>query len=127
MNLEKVVVGFFVVLALALNVVFVIGDIANPIHHNVWVLTIAILVNLIAAGLKLGDRSQLGAILLSSALVANLLLISARLVWVVNADAADQQVSSEQMVLIVSLATGALIANLVSVLTLAVDTIISRR
>ncbi len=127
MNLEKVIVGFFVVLALALNVVFVIGDIENPIHHNVWVLTIAILVNLIAAGLMLGDRSQLGAILLSSALVANLLLISARLVWVVNAESGDQGLGAEQMVLIVSLAAGALIANLISVFTLAVDTIISRR
>ncbi len=127
MNLEKVIFGFFVVLALALNVVFVIGDIGDPAHHNVWVLTIAILVNLIAAGLKLGDRSQLGAILLSTALVANLLLIAARLVWVVNADSGDQGIASEQMVLIVSLAAGALIANLISVFTLTIDTIISRR
>lgn len=127
MNLEKVILGFFVVLALALNVVFVIGDIDNPAHHNVWILTIAILVNLIAAGLKLGDRSQLGAVLLASSLVANLLLISARLLWVAQGDTGDQGVGAEQMVLIVALAYGALAANLVSVLTLAVDTIVSRR
>lgn len=124
MQFEKVIVGFFVILALALNVVFVIGDISNPDHHNVWILTLAILVNLIAAGLMLGDRTQLGAILLATSLVANLLLISARLIWVVNG---DQQVSPEQMVLIVSLGYGALISNLISVFTLSVDTIISRR
>lgn len=124
MQFEKVIVGFFVILALALNVVFVIGDISNPNHHNVWILTLAILVNLIAAGLMLGDRTQLGAILLSTSLVSNLLLISARLIWVVNG---DQEVSPEQMVLIVSLGYGALIANLISVFTLSVDTIISRR
>ncbi|MEH6651414.1 MAG: DUF6394 family protein [Motiliproteus sp.] len=124
MQFEKVIVGFFVILALALNVVFVIGDINNPAHHNVWILTLAILVNLIAAGLMLGDRTQLGAILLATSLVANLLLISARLIWVVNG---DQEVSPEQMVLIVSLGYGALISNLISVFTLSVDTIISRR
>ncbi len=124
MQFEKVIVGFFVILALALNVVFVIGDISNPAHHNVWILTLAILVNLIAAGLILGDRTQLGAILLATSLVANLLLISARLIWVVNG---DQGVRPEQMVLIVSLGYGALMTNLISVFTLSVDTIISRR
>tara|TARA_R110001583_G_scaffold2388_4_gene17365 strand:+ start:4259 stop:4642 length:384 start_codon:yes stop_codon:yes gene_type:complete len=126
-KLEKVIVGFFVILALALNVVFVSGDISNPAHHNVWVLTLAILINLIAAGLILGDRTHLGALLLATSLVANLLLISARLIWVVNADADDQSLNTEQMVLIVSLAIGALMSNLISVFTLSVDTIISRR
>ena len=31
-------------------------------HHDVWILTITILVNLIATGLKLGDRTQVGAL-----------------------------------------------------------------
>ena len=35
MNLEKVVFGFFVVLALTLNLGFVMGEIENPAHHNV--------------------------------------------------------------------------------------------
>ena len=34
MNLEKVVFGFFVVLAATLNFGFVIGDIDNPELHN---------------------------------------------------------------------------------------------
>ena len=82
MNLEKVVFGFFILLALTLNFGFVMGDIDNTAHHNLWMLTIAILVNLIATGLKLGDRSQVGAPLLASSLVADVLLIAARVVWV---------------------------------------------
>jgi Ca2+/H+ antiporter, TMEM165/GDT1 family len=33
-NLEKVVFGFFILLAATLNFGFVYGDIANPLHHN---------------------------------------------------------------------------------------------
>ncbi len=127
MNFETVVLGFFVILALALNLVFVVGDIDNPAQHNVWILTIAIFASLIAAGLKLGDRSQLGAILLAALLVANLLLIAARLVWIAEGDAGSAGLASEQMGLIVALAYGALAANLVTVLTLAADTLMSRR
>ena len=84
MNFERVIFGFFLILALSLNMVFVAGDIGNPAQHNLWVLTVAILINLIATGLKLGDRSQVGAILLSSSLVADLLLIAARVRWVMQ-------------------------------------------
>ena len=66
-----------IILALTFTFAFVIGDLDNPSHHNVWMLTIAILVNLIATGLKLGDRSQVGALLMASSLVANVLLIAA--------------------------------------------------
>ena len=83
MNLERVIFGFFIILSLTFNFVFVMGDIDDPAHHNVWILTIAILVNLIATGLKLGDRSQVGALLLAASLVADLLLISARVVWII--------------------------------------------
>ena len=127
MNFEKVILGFFVFLALALNVVFVVGDIGNTAHHNVWILTIGILANLIAAGLKLGDRSQLGGVRLSSLLVANLLLISARLVWVAEGDTGGADMLSDQMALIVALAYGALMANLITALTLTTDTLMSRR
>ena len=66
MNLERVVFGFVTILALTFTFAFVSGDIDNASHHNVWVLTIAILINLIATGLKLGDRSQVGALLLAN-------------------------------------------------------------
>jgi len=126
MNLERVVFGFFILLALTLNVVFVAGEVDNYAHHNVWVLTLAILVNLVATGLKLGDRTQVGAILLAASLVADLLLITARIVWVVVEDTAAGP-SPEDMVTIVSLAVGALVANIVSTLVLMGDTLMSRR
>ena len=127
MNMERVVFGFVIILALAFNAVFVIGDIDNVQHHNVWILTIAILVNLIATGLKLGDRSQIGALLLASALVADLLLISSRVVWIVAQSDTALGPDAESMTMIVSLAYGALVANLISVFIHVGDTLISRR
>ncbi|MET0183976.1 MAG: DUF6394 family protein [Achromobacter sp.] len=62
MNLEKVVFGFFIVLAATLNFGFFIGDIDNPVHHEVWELFAAIAINLIATILKFGDRTQIGAL-----------------------------------------------------------------
>ena len=66
MNLEKVIFSFFIILALTLNFGFFIGDIDNPDHHEIVELFLAIIVNLIATGLKLGDRSQIGSVLLST-------------------------------------------------------------
>ena len=127
MNLERVVFGFVIILALTFNFVFVIGDIDNPQHHNVWILTIAILINFIATGLKLGDRSQVGALLLASSLVADVFLITARIVWIVSQSETAIGPSNESMVSIVSLASGALVASIVSVVILVGDTLISRR
>ena len=127
MNLERVVFGFVIILALTFNFVFVMGDFDNVQHHNVWILTIAILVNLIAVGLKLGDRSQVGALLLSSSLVAGVLLISSRVVWVIAQNDTSIGPGVESMATIVSLAGGALLANAVSVIMLMGDTLISRR
>lgn len=127
MNLERVVFGFFIFLALTLNVVFVAGEIDNVRHHDLWVLTITILVNLIAAGLKMGDRTQVGAMLLASSLVANLLLITARIVWIVTEEDAAVGPGIEDTVSIVSLAVGALVANFISATILIGDTLMSRR
>lgn len=127
MNLERVIFGFFIILALTFNFVFVIGEFDNPAHHGVWVLTIAILVNLIATGLKLGDRSQVGALLLAASLVADLLLISARVLWIIVESDTPVGPNSESMVSIVSLASGALLANIISVIILIGDTLMSRR
>jgi hypothetical protein len=127
MNLERVVFGFFTILALTFNLVFVMGEIDNPSHHDVWILTIAIFVNLIATGLKLGDRSQIGALLLAASLVADLLLISARIVWIVAESDSAAGPSVDSMTNIVSLATGALAANVVSTVILIGDALMSRR
>ena len=73
--------GFFVLLAATLNFEFFIGDIANPVLHNVYELFAAVVMNLIATVLKFGDRTQIGAVHLATSLVADLQLISAALVW----------------------------------------------
>jgi hypothetical protein len=81
MNLEKVVFGFFIVLAATLNFGFFIGDIDQPKHHHIYELFAAIVVNLIATVLKFGDRTQIGAVHLSTSLVADLQLVAAACVW----------------------------------------------
>ena len=81
MNLEKVVFGFFILLAATLNFGFVIGDIGNPDYHHFWEFFAAIVVNLIATVLKFGDRTHIGAVHLASSLVALLQLVAAAIVW----------------------------------------------
>jgi hypothetical protein len=127
MNLERVVFGFFIILALSFTIAFVMGDIDNASHNNVWILTVAKLINLIATGLKLGDRSQVGALLLASSLVVDVLLITARVIWVTAENQTAQGPNAESMVNIVSLAGGALVASIVTVVLLVSDTLISRR
>lgn len=127
MNLERVVFGFVIILALSFTFAFVMGDIDSASHHNVWILTVAILINLIATGLKLGDRSQVGALLLASSLVVDVLLITARVIWVTAENQTQLGPSPETMANIVSLAGGALVASIVTVVILVSDTLISRR
>ena len=127
MNLERVVFGFVIILALSFTFAFVMGDIDSASHHNVWILTIAIQINLIATGLKLGDRSQVGALLLASSLVVDVLLITARVIWVTAENQTPLGPSPESMVNIVSRAGGALVAGIVTVVILVSDTLISRR
>ena len=84
MNLEKVVFGFFVLLAATLNFGFFVGDISDPEVHNVYELFAAVVVNLIATLLKFGDRTQIGAVHLATSLVADLQLMAAAATWVVG-------------------------------------------
>ena len=127
MNLERIVFGFFIVLALTLNFGFFIGEIDNPDHHGVIELFLVIVVNLIATGLKLGDRSQIGALLLATSLVANLQLIAAAIVWTIANHVTDSGLTPAVMASIVSLSGGALLANVVSVTILVVETLMLRR
>ena len=83
MNLEKVVFGFFIVLAATLNFGFFIGDIERPDLHNVYELFAALVVSLVATVLKFGDRTQIGAVHLSTSLVADLQLIAAAVTWAI--------------------------------------------
>lgn len=124
MNLEKVVFGFFIVLAMTLNFGFFIGDIDNPSHHHVYELYAAIVVSLIATVLKFGDRTHVGAILLSTSLAADLQLITAAILWAALDGKMDE---ANLTVYIVSLSGGALMANFISVILLIAETISQRR
>jgi len=127
MNPEKVVFGFFIVLALTLNFGFFVGEIANPDHHHVYELFAVIVVNLIATILKFGDRTQMGAVLLSTSLVALLQLFAAALVWAVAEHVSDTGMTASMMASIVSLSGGAMLANVVSVVLLVIETVMLRR
>ncbi len=127
MNLEKVIFGFFIVLALTLNFGFFVGDIENPDHHGIIELFLVIVVNLIATGLKLGDRSQIGAVLLATSLVADLQLIAAAVVWAIAVHVTVSGLTPGVMASIVSLAGGALVANIISVTILVTETLMLRR
>ena len=127
MNLEKVIFGFVIVLALTLNFGFFLGEMDNPDHHNIIELFFVIVVNLIATGLKLGDRSQIGAVLLAASLVADLELIAAAVVWAFAVHVSDAGFTSGTVATIVSLAGGAMIANIISVTILVAETLMLRR
>jgi Family of unknown function (DUF6394) len=123
MNLEKVVFGFFVLLAATLNFGFFIGDLGDPVLHNSYELYAAVVVNLIATVLKFGDRTQIGAVHLATSLVADLQLISAALVWGYADYVSTEGLTRQATASVVSLSGGALIANIVSVVLLVVETV----
>lgn len=127
MNVEKVVLGFFVVLALTLNLGFVIGEVDNPEHHDVVIFFLVVVVNIVVTGLKLGDRSQIGALLLATSLVADLELIAAAIVWTFAVHVSAGGVTPGTIVVIVSLASGALVANVVSVTIIVAEALMLRR
>ncbi|MDH5387890.1 MAG: DUF6394 family protein [Gammaproteobacteria bacterium] len=121
MNLEKVVFSFFMILALTLNFGFFYGDVGNPDHHNIYELFAVIVINLIATVLKFGDRSQLGAMLLATSLVAVAQLISASVVWTFAVHVQETGMTPTVMATIVSLSGGALLANIISVILLMIE------
>ena len=127
MKFEKVVFAFFIVLALTLNFGFFLGDIDNPEHHHAYELAGALAVSLIATVIKFGDRSQMGAVLLATSLVADLQLLIAAFVWAYFSFVSEVGVTSEIISSVVSLSGGALLANLVSVTILVAETISIRR
>jgi Family of unknown function (DUF6394) len=122
-NLEKVVFGFFVLLAATLNIGFFIGDLGDAELHNSYELYAAVVVNLIATVLKFGDRTQIGAVHLATSLVADLQLITAALVWGYASYVSVDGLTREATASVVSLSGGALMANVVSVVLLVVETV----
>ena len=107
MNFEKVMFAFFIVLALTLNFGFFIGDIDNPSHHDGLELAAALAVSVIATIMKFGDRSQMGAVLLATSLVADLQLLIAAGTWIWAANISDTRSVADVISRIVSLSGGA--------------------
>jgi hypothetical protein len=127
MNLEKVIFGFFVLLAATLNFGFFIGDISDPQVHNIYELFAALAVSLIATVLKFGDRTQIGAVHLATSLVADLQLVAAGVVWIWAREISAQGMTAVHTASMVSLSGGALLANLVSVVLLVTETVTFHR
>ena len=126
MNTEKVVFAFFIVLALTLNFGFMLGDIDNPDHHNVYELYAALVVSLIATIMKFGDRTHVGAVLLATSLVADLQLIIAAVIWGFSSHLIESGLDASMMASIVSLSAGAVLANVTSVILLILETMMVR-
>ena len=106
MNLDKVISGLFIILAMTLNFGFFYGDMHSIESHSKFELFAAIVINLIATILKLGDKTQLGSVLLATSLVADIQLIAAALVWTIAAY--SYSINSEVIGVVVSLSGGAL-------------------
>ena len=127
MNLERVIFGFFFVLALTLNFAFFVGDMTNPIYHNTFILFAALVVSLITTILKFGDSSHMGAIFFATSLVADIQLLVAAIIWGCAAHISEAGITPAAMVTIVSISGGALLANIVSVVLLVAETLSIRR
>ncbi len=123
MNLEKVIFGFFVILACTLNFGFFIGDIGEPLLHHPGHLFAAVVVNLIALVMKFGDRTHIGATHLATSLVAMLQLLAAVMVWMWHLYISQLPMDTTTMSSVVSLSGGALVANLISVILLIGETL----
>lgn len=126
MNTEKVIFAFFVILAFTLNFGFFIGDIDNAAHHDIYELYAAIVVGIIATILKLGDRSQLGAVVLASSLVSVILLVIAAILWML-ATKNGFSIDKATMASIVSFSGGALAGNMISIILLITETSLTKR
>jgi len=126
MSLQRVLFAFFVILALSLNFGFFVGEIGNAAHHSPYELFAAIVISLIATVLKFGERSHIGALLLASSLVADVGLLAAAAVMGYANHVADVP-AVEFVVTEVSLAGGALIANIISVVLMIIESSTLRR
>jgi Ca2+/H+ antiporter, TMEM165/GDT1 family len=127
MNPEKVIFAFTIILAMTVNFGFFVGDMHLASDHHVYVLYVAIFVNVVATILKFGDRSHIGSVLLASSLVADIHLVAAAVVWGVANHITEIGLTPTVLASIVSLSGGALVANFVSVTLLVIETVSLRR
>ncbi|RMD56075.1 MAG: hypothetical protein D6828_04240 [Nitrospirae bacterium] len=106
MDWGKVFSSFFIIMALTTS----IGFIYDPTKYEI---IMAASLNLIATTLKLGTRGILGAEILATSLAADLHLLPAIYVFFVTGNIRTAQ----------GLALGAVVANIVSIIFVAIDTI----
>jgi putative Ca2+/H+ antiporter (TMEM165/GDT1 family) len=125
MNFDKLISGFFIIFAMTLNFGFFYGDIETLEHHSKYELFAAIVINIIATTLKIGDKTQIGSVLLATSLVADIQLIAAATIWTIAfyTNALDMHATS----VIISLSGGALMANITSVILYIGETLKSKR
>ncbi|WP_081826576.1 DUF6394 family protein [Persephonella sp. KM09-Lau-8] len=109
-NWGKVWSDFFIFLALTSNVGFIFS-------HDPYQLIIAIGVNLLATVLKFGAKKILAAELLATALVADLHLIPATILYF----------TGTHVPLAIGLAIGAAVANVISIIMLVIEIIFEYR
>jgi putative Ca2+/H+ antiporter (TMEM165/GDT1 family) len=126
MNMNKVLSGFFFILAMTLNFGFFYGTPEVLAEHSKYELFAAIVVNLIATIFKFGDKTQVGSVLLATSLVADIQLIASASVWALAVYGLDTM-DTEMSVAIISLSGGALLANITSVIIFVGDTLKSKR
>jgi len=124
--MHKIVSGFFFIFAMTINFGFFYGDPTIIVEHSAFELFAAIIINLVATVLKLGDKTQLGAVLLATSLVADIQLIASASIWAL-AEYVFGGLNPESTTAIISLAGGALLANIVSVILFISDTAKSKR
>jgi hypothetical protein len=122
MNLQKVISGFFFILAMTLNFGFFYGDPQNIEMHSIYELYAALVVSLVSTVLKIGDKTQIGSVLLATSLVADMQFISAVIIWTVT-----DTMTPNTMAIIVSLSGGAWLANVTSVILYIGETLKSKR
>lgn len=121
MNKKHVFGYVFIFLALTLNFDFVYGGFDNAGHHSIYILYIAIVVNIIGTFLKLGDNTKVGSMLISTSIVALIQLISAAVLWSWYQNYGTP-VNDGNIFSIVSIAAGALVANFLSVIIMIIET-----
>jgi Ca2+/H+ antiporter, TMEM165/GDT1 family len=125
MNFDKLISGFFIIFAMTLNFGFFYGDIATLEQHSKYELFAAIVINIIATTLKIGDKTQIGSVLLATSLVADIQLIAAATIWTIAYYTNALDVHSTAV--IISLSGGALMANVTSVILYIGETLKSKR
>lgn len=114
-NTSQFVYGFFIILTVTSNYGFVLGEIDQPDHHGFFALLFTIAANGAAIWLKIRDRSEIAGLMMASGLVAILQLTLAAAIGLFSLYSTGTAMSAKFTIVIVSLAYGGLLANLVAV------------